>query len=228
MYQESKIKESELVSLNIINMNASISSVSNARNSYNFVINMGYVRPDEDRDYLKIMHYDYDFSGVMRMFNAKIIDDLHYIPLNILYIMYKMARTLSVDSIKLTYSADAKVDKSNYSLLSDYYNSEMNIIIDNDNVYKYNKNNVYNDYNHIIYVNYYPTNHIKRNDYNYIMKQINRLRMARQLLVDCDLSNLNNDNTIKGYIYNDVFERIACGMQNLLFVYRAYMCSQCA
>jgi len=226
MIQESKIKKSELLSINLIEMNASINNVSSGTTPYNFIIKMGYVRPDEDRDYFKLMHYHYDFSGIMRMFNAKIIYDLHYIPLNILYIMYKLAKVVNADSIKITYSANAKIDKNNYSLVSDYYNAEMRIIIDNDDVYQYKKNDLYNSSNHIIYTAYNPTNHIKRNDYNYIMKQINRLRMARQLLIDDDLSNISSDNTIKGYMYNNIFEGIACGIQNLLLVYRQYIISQ--
>jgi len=214
MYQESKIKESELVSLNIINMNASIDNVSNARNSYNFVINMGYVRPDEDRDYFKLIHYDYDFSGVMRMFNAKIIYDSYYMPINILYILYKIASTVRAESIKITYSANAKIDKSNYDLISDYYNVEMNIKIDNDNVYHYNKDNAYNDYSHMTCT-----------DYDSILEEIRMLRIARKLLINDDLSNISNDETIKGYIYNNIFGHIAYKIEGLLFAYRKYMYS---
>jgi hypothetical protein len=176
---------------------------------------MGYVSPDEDRDYFKLMHYDYDFSGVMRMFNARIIDDLHYMPINILYILYKVASTVKAESIKLTYSADAKIDKSNYNLISDYYNVEINIIIDNDNVYHYKKDNAYNDYSHMTYT-----------DYDSVLDEIRMLRMARKLLIDSDLSNIATDSTMKGYMYNTIFSRIAYKIEGLLFAYRKYVFEQ--
>jgi len=212
MYSESKIKESELVRINLIEMSASISDVSNARNSYTFFFKAGTVNIDENPGFLILRRYNAEYTGQMRLFNGKIIDDMHYIPINILYIMYKIANAVKAESIKITYNADAKVDKRYYDLISDYFNPEMSIIIDNDKVYQYKKNDAYNEHNHIKYT-----------DYDSILEQISMLRIAKKLIVDDDLSDISTDGNMKSYIYNITYERIACEIQRLLFAYRDYV-----
>jgi hypothetical protein len=212
---ETKVKKSQLVSLNLIEADVSISNLEHAQNPYTFLFKAADLRRDEDPNLLIIKHYDADYTGLMRLFNAKIINDSHYIPINILYILYKIGRTVNADSIRFTFNADSKVDERNYDLLSDYYDSEINIIISNDSVYKHKKDNLYEPYRYRMNVNY-----------DYIMKQVNRLRLVNKILIDCDLSNIGNDTTIKGYIYNNIFEQISYGIQYLLIAYRQYIISQ--
>ena len=206
------MKKSELVSINLIGMDVSVSSVSSGVTPYTFSFKAGDVKRDKDDDFLIIRHYNAEYIGVMRLFNAKIIDDSHYIPINILYILYEIARTVNAESIKLTYYADGKIDQRYYDLISDYYNVGMNITINNEKVYKYNRDNAYNDYNRMTCT-----------DYDSILEEIRMLRMARKLLINDDLSNISSDSTMKGYIYNTIFGRIAYKIEGLLFAYRKYV-----
>jgi len=198
MYEEIKMKKSELVSINLISMDVSVSDISSGTTPYAFSFKAGDIKRDKDDDFLIITRYNAEYNGLMRLFNARIVDDSHYIPINILYILYKIASTVNAESIKLTYCANAKIDQRYYDLISDYYNVAMNITIDNDKVYKRNADNEYNDYNRMTYT-----------DYDSILEEIKMLRMARKLLINDDLSNVTTDSTMKGYMYNTIFSRIA-------------------